>query len=93
MFDIIDIKRRAPMTDLLIRNIPIELKDRIEKQARADHVSLSDAAKSLIEKGFNSSGPRRLLGTEMFDLLEPEFRTDDLMFEIPGQADEPPDFS
>jgi hypothetical protein len=29
----------------------------------------------------------------MFELLPPEFRSDDFEFEIPGQASEPPDFS
>jgi hypothetical protein len=56
-------------------------------------VSLSDAAKSLIETGLKGGNTPRRLGTELFELLPPEFRSDDLVFEIPDLADEPPDFS
>jgi hypothetical protein len=63
------------MPDLLIRNISVELKRQIERRARESEVSLSDAAKSLIETGLKGSEtPRRRLGTEMFELLPPEFR-------------------
>jgi hypothetical protein len=82
------------MADLLIRDISLELKRQIERRARESEVSLSDAAKNLIEKGLKGSQePRRRLGTEMFELLPPEFRSDDFEFKIPGEADEPPDFS
>lgn len=82
------------MPDLLIRDIPVELKRQIERRARETEVSLSDAAKSLIETGLKGGAtPRRRLGTELFELLPPEFRSDDLVFEIPDLADEPPDFS
>jgi hypothetical protein len=82
------------MPDLLIRDIPVELKRQIERRAREAEVSLSDAAKSLIETGLKGGKtPRRRLGTEMFGLLPPEFRSDDFEFEIPDQASEPPDFS
>ncbi|HXO72102.1 MAG TPA: hypothetical protein VN838_24330 [Bradyrhizobium sp.] len=83
------------MPDLLIRDISVELKRQIERRARESEVSLSDAAKSLIETGLKDSSeiPRRRLGTEMFELLPPEFRSDDFEFEIPGEAREPPDFS
>jgi|tagenome__1003787_1003787.scaffolds.fasta_scaffold20834772_1 hypothetical protein len=82
------------MPDLLIRDISVELKRQIERRARESEVSLSDAAKRLIETGLKGSEtPRRRLGTELFELLPPEFRSDDLVFEIPDLADEPPDFS
>jgi hypothetical protein len=82
------------MPDLLIRDISVELKRQIERRARESEVSLSDAAKRLIETGLKGGeAPRRRLGTELFELLSPEFRTDDLVFEIPDLADEPPDFS
>jgi hypothetical protein len=82
------------MPDLLIRDISVELKRQIERRARESEVSLSDAAKGLIETGLKGSEtPRRRLGTEMFELLPPEFRSDDFEFEIPGEAREPPDFS
>jgi hypothetical protein len=82
------------MPDLLIRDISIQLKRQIERRARESELSLSEAAKNLIESGLKGSEtPRRRLGTEMFELLPPEFRSDDFEFEIPGEAGEPPDFS
>ena len=81
------------MPDLLIRNVSVELKGRIEREARASETSLSEAAKALIEKGLGPSEPPRLLGTELFNLVPPEFRGDDLIFEISDLADDPPDFS
>jgi hypothetical protein len=82
------------MPDLLIRDISVELKRQIERRARESEVSLSEAAKNLIETGLKGGEtPRRRLGTELFELLPPEFRSDDLVFEIPDLADEPPDFS
>jgi len=81
------------MPDLLIRNVSVELKGRIEREARESETSLSEAAKALIEKGLGPSEPPRLLGTELFNLVPPEFRSDDLIFEIPDLVDDPPDFS
>ena len=81
------------MPDLLIRNLSVELKDQIEREARVSETSLSEAAKALIEKGLTMPEPRRLLGTELFNLVSPEFRGDDLIFEIPEMAGDPPDFS
>jgi len=79
--------------DLLIRNVSEKLKGRIEREARASETSLSEAAKALIEKGLGPSEPPRRLGTELFNLVPPEFRGDDLIFEIPDLAEDPPDFS
>ncbi|MGP9814450.1 hypothetical protein ACTZWT_23305 [Rhodopseudomonas sp. NSM] len=81
------------MPDLLIRNVSAELKERIEREARASETSLSEAAKALIEKGLGSAEPPRRLGTELFNLIPPEYRGDDLVFEIPDLASDPPDFS
>lgn len=82
------------MPDLLIRDLPIELKRQIERRARESEMSLSDAAKTLIETGLKGGATsRRRLGTELFELLPPEFRSDDLIFEIPDLVEEPPDFS
>jgi antitoxin FitA len=80
------------MADLLIRNIEPELKRLIEERALKNRKSLSDEAKALIRKGLNESGEQRKLGTELFNLVPPEHRGDDLIFEIPGVAREPPDF-
>jgi hypothetical protein len=72
------------MPDLLIRDISIELKRQIERRVRESEVSLPDAAKSLIETGLKGGEtPRRRLGTELFELLPPEFRSDDFEFDIP----------
>jgi hypothetical protein len=92
-FDIVDIKPDNPMPDLLIRNISKELKGRIERQARDNEVSLSEAAKTLIQKGLADTERPRRLGTELFNLVPPEYRSDDLVFEIPQVDSEPPDFS
>jgi hypothetical protein len=81
------------MPDLLIRNISKELKGRIERQARDTEVSLSEAAKTLIQKGLADTERPRRLGTELFNLVPPEYRSDDLVFEIPHVDSEPPDFS
>lgn len=81
------------MPDLLIRNVSVELKGRIEREARESEMNLSETAKALIEKGLGSSEPQRRLGTELFNLVAPEHRSDDLNFEITGLADDPPDFS
>ena len=81
------------MADLLIRDISNELKSQIERRARETDVSLSEAAKNLIRRGFAESEKPRRLGTELFNLVPPEFRSDDLVFEIPDLAEDPPDFS
>jgi hypothetical protein len=48
------------MPDLLIRDISIELKRQIERRAGESEVSLSEAAKNLIETGLKGSEtPRR----------------------------------
>jgi hypothetical protein len=80
------------MPDLLIRDVSAELKERIERQARASDTSLSEAAKALIEKGLGPQEPPRKLGTELFELVPPEYRVD-LDCEIPDVPREPPDFS
>lgn len=92
-FDIVDIMTEVPVADLLIRGISNELKIRIERRARETDVSLSEAAKTLIQRGFADCEKPRRLGTELFNLLPPEFRSDDLVFEIPDMPEDPPDFS
>ena len=77
------------MTDLLIRNIDPRLKRLIEKRARQNGKSLSEEAKILIRKGL---GDDRKLGTEMVNLVRPEDRGDDLVFEYSEPISRPPDF-
>jgi plasmid stability protein len=80
------------MTDLLIRNIDPGLKRQLEERARQHRRSLSEEAKMLLRMGLDVPGDRRKLGTEMFNLIRPEDRGDDLIFEVPGEFPEPPDF-
>jgi plasmid stability protein len=80
------------MADLLIRNIEPELKRLIEERALKNQKSLSDEAKALIRKGLDQPSDQRKLGTEMFNLVKPEHRGDDLIFEFRGEVREPPDF-
>lgn len=84
------------MADLLIRNVEAELKRQIEERARVHRRSLSAEAKLLIRKGISESRPdpddERKLGTAMLELVRPEDRGDDLVFEIPGGLSKPPEF-
>ena len=84
------------MADLLIRNVESELKRQIEERAQAHRRSLSDEAKLLIRKGLLEPkvelASDRKLGTAMMELIRPEDRGDDLIFEVPGEIREPPDF-
>jgi plasmid stability protein len=84
------------MADLLIRNVESELKRQIEERAQAHRRSLSDEAKLLIRRGLLEAkvapaGDRKL-GTAMLELVRPEDRGDDLIFELPGEIRNPPDF-
>ena len=84
------------MPDLLIRNVEPELKRQIEDRAQAHRRSLSDEAKLLIRKGLRERDAHRddnrKLGTAMMELVRPEDRGDDLIFEVPGEVSRPPDF-
>jgi plasmid stability protein len=80
------------MSDLLIRNISAHLKHQIEERARANRRSLSEEAKTLLEKAVADSTDDLKIGTELFNLIRPEDRGDDLIFEIPGEIRKPPDF-
>jgi hypothetical protein len=53
---------------------------------------LSDEAKALLQKGLLETQDHRKLGTEMFNLVRPEDRGDDLIFEVPAVMSKPPDF-
>ena len=80
------------MTDLLIRNIDPDLKRQLEERAREHRHSLSEEAKRVLHAGLSVPEERRKLGTEMFNLVRPEDRGDDLIFEAHGEFPEPPDF-
>jgi plasmid stability protein len=84
------------MTDLLIRGIDPELKRQLTQRAQAHRRSLSDEAKILLRNGLRQPAEERKgeggLGTAMRELVRPEDRGDDLIFEIPGDISSPPDF-
>ena len=80
------------MTDLLIRNIDPDVKRDIEERAKAHDRSLSDEAKALLHAGLCAPTEQRKMGTWMRSLVPPEYRGDDLVFELRGPASPPPDF-
>ncbi len=80
------------MTDLLIRNIDPHLKRQLEKSARNHRRSLSEEAKMLLKKALLVPSDRRKMGTAMMELLPEEHRSDDYVFEVPGEVSRPPDF-
>jgi hypothetical protein len=83
-------KREA--TDLLIRKVDPKLKNELKKRARAHGRSLSDEVKAILDKDLKGAASQPKMGTWMFSLLPDEYRGDDLVFEMPGQTREPPDF-
>jgi plasmid stability protein len=80
------------MPDLLIRKIPPQLKRQIEENARKHNRSLSEEAKLLIQRALAAGADDRKLGTLMSQLLAPEDRSDEYIFEVPGDVSRPPDF-
>jgi len=80
------------MSDILIRNMPARMKRKIQERARVHGRSLSDEVKSLLEEKLREPVKDRKLGTELFNLVPPQYRGDDLIFEIRGRARKPPDF-
>ena len=83
-------KREA--TDLLIRKVDPRLKNELKKRARAHGRSLSDEAKAVLRRGMAEEPQQEGMGTRLFSLLPAEFRGDDLVFEVPGEMSEPPEF-
>lgn len=80
------------MTDMLIRKIDPKLKREIERRAREHGRSLSDEAKIVLQRGLSVADHPLKMGTYLTSLLSDEFSGDDLMFEIPGDVSDPPDF-
>ena len=79
------------MANLVIRNIPPDLKRTINELAKQSGRSMSAEARSLIRRGI--SGDARVgLGTRMFNLVDDEDRDDDLVFEYDEPARDPPNF-
>jgi plasmid stability protein len=90
--DIVDIKCEVVMADLLIRDIEAPLKQRLEESARKNNRSLSDEVKLLLQRALATGTDDRKLGTLMRRSLPPESRSDDYVFEVPGEVSRPPDF-
>jgi antitoxin FitA len=80
------------MSDLLIRKLPPTVRRQIQERARKNRRSLSEEAKMLIQRGLTAPEPSGGLGTRLFSMVREEDRGDDLVFEVPGEIDEPPDF-
>lgn len=80
------------MTDLLIRNIDPHLKRRLQESARSHRRSLSEEARLLLKTALLEPSDRRKMGTALFKLVPEEYRGDDLVFEVHGEASRPPDF-
>jgi plasmid stability protein len=79
------------MADLTIRGIEARLKRQLEERVRANRRSLSQEAKDLIERALATEIDNRKLGTLMSQLLAPEHRIDDDIFEVPGEISRPPE--
>jgi plasmid stability protein len=80
------------MPNLLVRDIEDDLKRLIEDSAREHRRSLSEEVKMLLRERLVDARDDRKLGTEMFNLVRPEDRGDDLVFEVPGEISAPADF-
>lgn len=80
------------MSDLLIRNIDPHLKRQLRESARLHRRSLSEEARMLLKKALLDPPERRGMGTALAELLPEEYRSDDYVFEIPGEVSKPPDF-
>jgi antitoxin FitA len=80
------------MADVLIRDLDPQLKRRLQERARSHGRSLSEEAKEIIRDKLSEKVDQRKLGTEMFNMMRPEDRGDDLVFEYRGEMPKPPDF-
>jgi plasmid stability protein len=80
------------MADFLIRDMDPQLKRRLQERARTHGRSLSEEAKEIIRDKLSEKADQRKLGTEMFNMIRPEDRGDDLVFEYRGEMPKPPDF-
>jgi plasmid stability protein len=85
------------MSDLLIQDLDPELARQLEESACKHGRGLSDEAKWLLQKSplreaLTAGAGGRKLGTLMRQLLPPEYRSDDYVFEIRGEASKPPEF-
>jgi len=91
------------MSDLLIPDLDPLLRQALERRAQAHDRDVVEEARAVLRNvlGIREDGtamgsgppPGMGFGTWLFNLVPPEFRGHDLVFEIPDLADDPPDFS
>ena len=79
------------MSDLLIRNMTPRMKRQLQERARANGRSLSEEATLLLGKALSTREPEQNLWDWMRNLVSPEHRGDDLVFEYPDDIPNPPD--
>ncbi len=79
-------------SDILVRDVEPRLKLWLEESARQHNRSLSEEIKALLQRVRAQGTGDRKLGTELYNLIRPEDRGDDLVFEVPGDISEPPKF-
>jgi antitoxin FitA len=72
------------MTDLLVRDIDPKVKRKIAERARAHGRSMSEEVKETLNEKFGGPAQEEItkMGTWLFNLVPPEYRGDDLVFEI-----------
>lgn len=80
------------MSDLLIRNMTPRMKRQIQERARVNGRSLSEEAKLLLHRALAAPEPELNMGDWLRNLVKPEDRGDDLVFEYRGNFPQPPDF-
>jgi Antitoxin FitA-like, ribbon-helix-helix len=80
------------MKYLLIQDIDPEFYRRLEERAHLNGRSLAEEVEWLMREGLASPNSKIRMGTWMFNLVPPEYRSDDLVFEYDGPESPPPDF-
>ena len=77
------------MVDLLIRDIGPQLKRKLKESARRSNQSLSEEAKVILERALGTETDSRKLGTLVSQLLPPDSRSDDFVFETRSDFSRP----
>jgi hypothetical protein len=80
------------MKYLLIQDIDPEFYQLFEERARFNGRSVSEEIEWLMRTGRTSLYSKIKRGTWMSNLVPPEYRGDDLVFEVRGPESPPPDF-
>jgi hypothetical protein len=81
------------MSDILIRNVPAELKRQIEERARANKRSLSREIEALLQRSLSLSKASEYgLGTELSQLVPNDYWTDDFIVPRDNTERQMPDF-